>query len=122
MPTAKSAKRKPVAKATTVKRSTVTKKAPAKVKTVAKKAPAKRTSTKVLRKKAPEMRSFRLSPEDRKFLEVGFTRQTVYWLILSGVILSFGLWIINLNDRVQQIYDQVDSSVQLQSDLSTIKE
>ncbi len=34
--------------------------------------------------------------------------QTLYWLILGGVVLLFSMWILQLQSDVQKIYDQID--------------
>ena len=55
------------------------------------------------------MRSFRLSKVQEPFLTFRITHQTVYWSILAILVLALGLWVVDINDRVQRIYDQVDS-------------
>ena len=78
-----------------------TKKAPSK--------PVTRTHVKrVSPVKAPPMRSFAKANAPLPFFTFKFTQQTVYWLILSAFVLLLGVWVIRLNDQVQQIYDQID--------------
>jgi hypothetical protein len=92
------------------------KKTPTK-KTAAQKAPAKKTSakktsTKVASKKAAEPQSFRLAPNTENFFAFRPSVQTVYWLVLSGIVLALGVWVILLTARVQSLYDQIDSNLE----------
>ena len=77
------------------------------------KKPAK--STKHSSKNVPKMTSFHLAKADQPFMTFKITVQTVYWLILSGVVLLLGIWMIIINQRVQAIYDQVELSYVTQS-------
>lgn len=83
-------------------------------KPVVKRAPAKSSArTTVRRKPNPlsnvnSMRSFHASPAPEPFFTFRITHQTVYWSALAILVLLLGLWVININDRVQYIYDQVD--------------
>lgn len=84
-------------------------------KTTVKRAPAKTTSkTSVKRVSRPAAhtqpsRSFRVAEPAQPFMTFRVTRQTIYWAALSIAVLMLGLWVIDINDRVQTIYDQVDS-------------
>lgn len=70
-------------------------------------AKAKRKSTK---KKALVHRSFVRSKETQPFFVFRVTRQTLYWLILAVIVLALGVWVLVLNIRIQNIYDQIDAN------------
>lgn len=93
-------KKKPVTKATTA-RKPATKAAP---KTTRKSAPKKHAVTE---------QSFRATKETTPFMTFNFTIQSVYWLILSGLVLALGAWVMYLNVQIQEIYDQVEINTQL---------
>lgn len=81
----------------------------------AKRAPAKKpTTTKVTRASQPAESahtSFRVSKHSKEeFFTFRVTRQTLYWLILSGIVLLLGLWVLNISMKVERIYDQIDSN------------
>ena len=85
-----------------------TKRTPAK-KAAPKRAPAKKSTTKVTRVSRPKkaaVRSFRPAKSDEQFI----TRQTVYWLVLTGIVLLLGLWVIDISSKIQHIYDQNDAA------------
>lgn len=92
------------AKATTSK--STAKKSPAKTvkKSTARKSPRAKTS------KATQQKSFRVQQENEQFMTFKLTRQTIYWLILGVIVLAQGIWTININQQVQQIYDEIDQS------------
>lgn len=81
---------------------------------VSKKKPTKISQAKVARPstkaKKPVMRSFALARPTEPFFTFRITHQTLYWTILSVLVLALGLWVITINDRVQHIYDQIDAS------------
>lgn len=84
-------------------------------KPAAKRAPAKKpTTTKVTRASQPAESahtSFRVSKHSKEeFFTFRVTRQTLYWLILSGIVLLLGLWVLNISLKVERIYDQIDSN------------
>ncbi|HMI08855.1 MAG TPA: hypothetical protein VK497_00455 [Candidatus Saccharimonadales bacterium] len=62
------------------------------------------------KKKPIEHRSFRKSPNPSPFFTLKFTHQSVYWLILCGLILALGIWVLSLNMKLQAAYDQIDES------------
>lgn len=72
-------------------------------------AKAKRKST----KKAPAHRSFVPAKETQPFFVFKVTRQTLYWLILAVLVLALGAWVLVLNIRIQNIYDQIDANSNL---------
>lgn len=84
-------------------------------KTVTKKAPsrpaAKTTIKRVSRPtKAPEMRSFAPAEPTEPFFTFRISHQTFYWLILAVIVLGLGVWVVDINDKVQRIYDQIDQT------------
>ena len=87
----------------TTKKPTV-KRAPAKsaAKTTVRRAPNPLSNVK-------DMRSFKPAQPAEPFLTFRITHQTVYWSALAILVLLLGIWVVNINDRVQRIYDQVDS-------------
>ena len=107
--------KKPAAKSTKktsvkpTKASTAKKTAPAKAS--AKKAPsrpASKTSVRRVRSQKASTRSFKPVKETQPFFSFRVTDQTVYWLILSLVVLALGMWVVSINDKVQRIYDEID--------------
>lgn len=74
-------------------------------KTVASKSTAKRKPKATPAK--PVMRSFVLTKDTPPFVSFRITHQTVYWSILSLLVLVLGVWVIMLNVKINQIYDHV---------------
>ncbi|HRJ06352.1 MAG TPA: hypothetical protein PK096_04800 [Candidatus Saccharibacteria bacterium] len=68
------------------------------------KSPKKATT----KKSASKPVLFGLQPEQEKFMTFRVNLQTLYWLILGGVVLLFSMWILQLQSDVQKIYDQID--------------
>lgn len=104
--------------------SAAPKKASSAKKTPAKKSPAKNKSTAVSAKKAAvqPMQSFRPARSTEPFFTFKITRQTVYWLILSVIVIGLAVWVLQLNARIQSIYDQIEqNSINIEA-LSTEKE
>lgn len=102
----------------TKRKTTTTKKAAPKKKTTAKRAPAK-TTTKARRKTAAttSKQSFKLQRSDEPFISLKVTIQTLYWLILAGAVLLLGIWVLDISQKVQSIYDEIDSNMVIQSEL-----
>lgn len=97
---------KPKAKSSSSKKATKpTKQVKSTTKATSKKHPVAHSAS----SKKSEMRSFQVSEQKEPFFSVRITTQTIYWAILSILVLSLGLWINDINDRVQAIYDQVDA-------------
>lgn len=85
-------------------------------KTAAKKpASARKSTTKpaVKKQKAVTHQSFRPTKENTPFMTFQFTQQSVYWLILSVLVLALGAWVMYLNVKIQDIYDQVELNTYL---------
>jgi len=94
-------KKKPV-----TKKSTATK--AAKVTKATKVAPKK--TTRKTTKKPVGFKSFKQSSEQTPFMTFSFTNQTLYWMILSVLVVALGAWVLYLNAKVQNIYDQIDAN------------
>jgi len=86
------------------------KKKPATKPVTARKAPAKSTAKK---QKPTVEQSFRPSKEKTPFFTYEFTIQSVYWIILSTLVLALGAWVMYLNIKIQAIYDQVEINTNL---------
>lgn len=61
-------------------------------------------------KKVQEHRSFKASKEIEPFFVIRFNHQTVYWLVLCGIILALGIWVMALTLRLNGLYDQIDAT------------
>ena len=61
-------------------------------------------------KKTPQVKSFRVTKDDTPFFTFKLTRQTVYWLALSAVVIAFTLWILKLQSDIQDIYNSIDAN------------
>ncbi len=112
---------KTTAKKTTTRKKPTTSRAAS---TRAKSTPARKTRatstrsrTKTTRSKAPQMQSFRVSKQQEPFMSMKITVQTLYWLILAGAVLLLGLWVLNIHNKVQNIYDEIDRSTLIQQEL-----
>lgn len=96
-----------------------TKKQPVKKKTTTKAAPKKTAPTRVSTKKSETMTSFQVAKGPKDFKKVGLTTQTVYWLVLAGVVLVLGLWVIDINSRLSDVLSDIDQQ-NAEVDASTI--
>jgi len=83
-------------KKTSVKKKPATKKS----------ASAKATSSKS--KRPVFVQSFRPMANDTPFLTFRLTKQTLYWLVLSVVVLFFGLWIVKMQLQIEDIYNSIE--------------
>lgn len=61
-------------------------------------------------KKVQEHRSFKAAKETEPFFTFRFNHQTAYWLLLCGIILALGVWVMALTVQVESIYDQIDAN------------
>lgn len=124
-------------KTSSTKRKTTPAKATTAKRTTAKKPPTKRTSTKSAATKKPttkrpatkstakrskntkaaSAKSFKLEQPNEPFVSLKVTVQTLYWLILAGAVLLLGLWVLDISQKVQTIYDEIDSNMIIQSEL-----
>lgn len=68
----------------------------------------KRKTVKKQVAKAPAVRSFKRAAEPAPFLTYRVTNETAYWLILSALVLALGAWVLYLNIKVQDVYDQIE--------------
>lgn len=92
--------------ATTNKAST----APKKTKTVATKAVTKKPVTKTAKATRHQHTTLRRSSEDTPFFTLQITHQTLYWLILAGVVIALAAWVMHLNGKIQDIYNQIETT------------
>ncbi|MNH50130.1 hypothetical protein D3C73_17370 [compost metagenome] len=84
------------------------------------KAKSKTTSTK--NTTTQPLQSFKPAQSTEPFFTFKITRQTVYWLILSVIVIGLAAWVLQLNARIQSIYDQIEqNSINIEA-LSTEKE
>lgn len=104
-------------------KKTTTKKTVAAKKPVTKKAVAKKPATKksVATKstKNASMQSFKVSTPETSFFTFKLTQQTLYWLILSVIVLILGVWVLRLESEVQGIYDSIEANNALIDDINT---
>lgn len=82
-----------------------TKKAPVKKKTTAKTTAKKKSAA----TKTPNYETLKLTKKDVPFFKTNLTVQTFYWTIIAFLILILGLWIINLQYEVQNLYNQLET-------------
>ncbi|MFZ1242939.1 MAG: hypothetical protein WAQ22_02220 [Candidatus Saccharimonas sp.] len=68
--------------------------------------------------KSRQMRSFKLEKPTEPFMTFRITRQTIYWLVLSIIVLCFGTWLIYVTAQIQSIYDQIDETNSIVNNLS----
>jgi hypothetical protein len=83
-----------------------------KKKSTAVKTTATRKATAKATKVAP-VRSFRRYDDTTPFMTFKFTQQSLYWLILSVIVLALGAWVMYLNVQIQNLYDQVEINTAL---------
>ena len=94
-------------------------------KTSVKRAPAKPTKTTTVKhtsaRTTRKSESFRVAKRTEPFFTFRVTNQTIYWSVLAIIVLALGLWVIDINDRVQRIYDQVDTLNSEAANYQTVK-
>lgn len=66
-------------------------------------------------------RSFKVTQPQDPFFTFRITHQTIYWLVLAGFVLLLGLWVTDINVRVNRIYDQVDAKNAADADMLPVK-
>lgn len=82
----------------------------------------KKKTVKTSSKKTSSMKSFTIARDTPPFFSFRITYQTFYWLTLCLLILALGIWVITLNMRVQQLYDQIDASSSDTSQTTMLKD
>lgn len=97
-------KKKPAAKSTTTHKPVA--------KSAHKSAPKVTHKSSAKKQVSVDTQSFRPSREATPFMTFTFTRQSLYWLILSVLVLALGAWVMYLNVQIQDIYDQVELNTQ----------
>ena len=107
-------------KKTTTKKTAATKK-PVTKKAAVKK-PAVKTSVATKGSKNAPMQSFKRSQPEESFFTFKLTQQTLYWLILSVIVLILGVWVIRLESEVQGIYDSIEVNNALIDDINMPRE
>lgn len=85
-----------------------------------KKPVAKSTHKKAAHKaKRRPILSFRIDNETTPFLTFRLTRQSLYWFVFSAAILGLGIWVLLLNIKIIQIYDQIQMNDAVTDSLMT---
>ncbi len=87
MPTKKTTKKAPSAKKTTVTRK-----------------------KSVAHKKSGLSSQIGLEAETAPFMRFKLTSQTLYWIVLGLVVIAFTMWLMNLQDSIQSLYDEIDAT------------
>ena len=49
------------------------------------------------------------SKSDVKFMQARFSEQTVYWLIIGVAVIALAVWVLSLQVKLDDIYDQIDA-------------
>lgn len=75
-----------------------------------KKTSPKKTTRKSSAPTSVHMETLKMSKETTPFLTIAITRQTLYWLIISAMVLALGLWVINIQIKVNELYDSIEIS------------
>lgn len=52
------------------------------------------------------------------FFSFNVTRESIYWLILVMAVLALGVWVVNLTDKVNRDYDEIEAT---QTESSQVK-
>ena len=81
-------------------------------KTSVRKKPAKAALKKTVPKKTSvkNTRHLRLTRETEPFFTFRVSRETLHWLILSVVVISFVLWVTKLEGEIVDAYDKIDAN------------
>lgn len=69
-------------------------------------------------KKQEHYRSFVKARGPKPFVTFRLTQQTVYWIVISFLVLALGTWAMYLTVRVQNIYNQIDANQTTDVDMS----
>lgn len=62
----------------------------------------------VMAKKKTTKQAIKKSSTSEQFLSMRLTRQTIYWLILSLLVVGLAIWVLQLTIQIQGIYDRVE--------------
>lgn len=71
------------------------------------------TKTRVTRNKTPKVepiRSFKRYNDPTPFVTWKATHQTAYWILIGALVVGLCVWVITLTVRVQNLYDQVQET------------
>lgn len=55
--------------------------------------------------KTTPLRSFKRSPNNTPFYTFQFTQQSVYWVVITFLILAIGAWVLYLTVKIERVYD-----------------
>lgn len=77
-----------------------------------------KTTKRVAASETANYESFKLAANPKDFFTFQPTIQTVYWLIIGGLVIALAAWALTLQLQILAIYDQVDSNTE---DITTIK-
>ncbi len=74
------------------------------------KAPARKPTKRTVKtaNRADSMQSFHMAKSDKPFFTLQPDRQTVYWTVLALCVLGLGVWMIDINQKVLDMYDHID--------------
>jgi len=70
-------------------------------------------------KKQEHYRSFVKAKGPKPFVTFRLTQQTIYWTIIGILILALGTWAMYLTVKVQNIYDQVNTTTSVDAQTPT---
>lgn len=73
---------------------------------VRKKSPAKRKAAS--KPKVVPMQSFRVYHDPQPFMTFQITKQTLYWLVIAAISISFTAWILKFQSDINEIYTQIE--------------
>ncbi len=90
------------------KKKTTKKAAP---KRVASKAPVKKPVARATKPAAATHRSFRRTARSSQFMDTRFTEQSAYWLIIGAAVIGLAIWLLSVQVKLNDMYDQIDASV-----------
>lgn len=81
-------------------------------KSVKKTAPKKSSVKKSVpaRTAAPKQKAVSFATKSEvKFMQARFSEQTVYWLIIGAAVIALAIWVLALQVKLDDIYDQIDA-------------
>ena len=79
-----------------------------KKKSISTKSKKSNSRTRSTRSSVDNYQSFKIAKPCTPFFKFAVTQQTLYWGILSCVVLVFGLWIVHIQVEIYNIYDEID--------------
>lgn len=103
MATKKAAPKKPTSTATKKSSPAAAKKSTAKA------APKKTAAKRKVAKKKVDLRSFHMCQDPEPFLNVRFSRQTIYWLVIAVLAIGFSAWVLSVQADINDLFDQIEA-------------